>query len=77
MSKDLMVNIISGGPRGGAQRARPLPPGANQTPLMFNQTGTRRAVKKFFRPAPLLSQGLYERPPPLSDGLDLRQIIVN
>ena len=55
----------SGGSRGEARKAC-LPP-----PLLLHQTKARRAEKIFFGDrTPLLSKGLDERPPSLSQGLD-------
>ena len=41
-------------------------------PLFLDQTEARRVEKNFFETAAPLSQGLYDRPPPLplSEGLD-------
>ena len=55
----------SGGSRGGARGARPPPP------LFLDQTGARRAEKNFFGDcSPALFQGLDDRVPPLSQGLN-------
>ena len=40
------------------------------SPLFLNQTEARRAEKNVFWDRPPLSQGLYDRPPPLSERLN-------
>ena len=39
-------------------------------PLFLDQTEAQRSKKNFLRPPPLLSLGLDDRSPPLSEGLD-------
>ena len=61
------ISILSGGSRGGTRGARPRP-----RPLFLDQNEARGAKKDFLgdRPPTPLSQGLDDRAPLFSEGLD-------
>ena len=65
--------MFNGGPRGGARGAQP-------PPLFLDQTEAQRAQKKILETAPpspiLLSQGLDDRDPSLSQGLNPALMLV-
>ena len=64
--------MFNGGPRGGARGAQPSPP-------FLDQTEAQRAQKNFgdCPPSPiLLSQGLDDRDPSLSQGLNPALMLV-
>ena len=55
-----MSSSVSGGSRGGAPGACPLPP----PHLFLDQTKAHRAEKKYLETGPPLFQGVDDRPPP-------------
>ena len=55
---------VSGGSTAGSRG------GVWGSPLFLNQSEARRTENFFLRSGPPLSQGLDDRPPPLSEGVD-------